>query len=126
MGNDLNLCVFIGNLGKAVESRFTDSGTQVANFSIAVNNKYKDTESTTWVNLVAWSKLAEICENYLNSGDKVQVTCKYQTRKYEDKDGNNRYNHEFVVRDLQMLGGPSKGSGQNNTSPSEETDEIPF
>jgi len=125
MGNDLNLCVFIGNLGKAVEERFIESGTSVSNFSIAVNSKYKDTETTTWVNLVAWGKLSEICAKYLASGDKVQVTAKYQTRKYEDKDGNNRYNHEFVVQSMQMLGS-GKGARPDDEGPPVEGGEIPF
>jgi len=132
MANDLNLCVFIGRLGRDVEIKYLESGTSVSNFSIAVNSKYKDNETTTWINLVAWGKLSEICSDYLGKGDQVQVTCRYQTRQYEDKEGNKRYNHEFVVQSMQMLGGGSSSgsSGDDNddyqASDEDVNTEIPF
>lgn len=105
MANDLNLCQFIGRLGKDPEVRYTQSGTPVATFSIAVGHKYKDQESTEWVRCQAWSKLAEICGEYLRKGSQVYVSGRMQTRKWTNKEGQDQYTTEINVDRMQMLGG---------------------
>ncbi len=133
----LNQCQFIGNLGHSPEIKYTASGVAVANFSIAVSEKWKNKdgekqESTEWVRCVAWKRLAEVCGEYLGKGSSVWVSGKMQTRKWEDKDGNNRYATEIQVRELRMLGCTGERQeqrGPEGTNPGDKTDdgsEIPF
>ena len=115
----LNRCDFIGRLGKAPEVKYTASGTAVASFSIAVGEKYKDksgewVEKTEWINLVFWGKLAEICGEYLEKGKEIYVSGKFTTRKWQDRDGVDRYSSEVVCDKMQMLGG--KGDGGSKSS----------
>lgn len=110
----LNNCQFIGNVGKAPELRYLSNGDAVCNFSIAINENWKDQngdrkESTEWVNVVAYKKLAEICGEYLSSGKQVYVQGKLKTRKWTDKAGVERYSTDIIASDLKMLG--SKPSG---------------
>ena len=121
MSNDLNRCEFIGRLGKAVETKYMSDGKAVTNFSIAVGNSWKSKdgekqESTEWVNLVAYDKLAEICSKYLTKGSQVFVSGKMKTRKWQDKEGKDRYTTEIIVNELQMIGGKGEASGGGNTS----------
>ena len=79
MSNDLNYCAFIGRLGKEVETRYMPSGEAVASFSIAVGSQWKNKEgekqdSTEWVNITAFGKLAEICGKYLEKGSQVFIS----------------------------------------------------
>lgn len=110
MSNDLNLCCFIGRLGKDPEVRYTAGGDAVASFSIAVGESWKDketgdkTESVEWVRCVAWRRLAEVVGEYLTKGSQVHVSGKMKTRKWQDRDGNDRYTTEITVNQLQMLG----------------------
>lgn len=107
--NDLNLCQFIGHLGKDCETRYLPSGDAVANFSIACNWKGKDSEGVEWVRLTAFGKLAEICAEYLKKGSQVYVSGRMRTRKYQDREGNDRYSTEIVADRMQMLGGKQEG-----------------
>lgn len=122
MANDLNQCTFTGRLGKDPELRYTASGSPVANFSIAVGETWKDKESgekkdkTEWVNIVAWGRLAETAGEYLKKGARVLIGGKLQTRKWQDKDGNDRYTTEIVADQMQMLGGRSSGEGSEKPS----------
>lgn len=104
MSNDLNLCQFIGRLGRDPETRYTSSGDAVVNLSIACGWKSKDKEGTEWVRAVAFGKLAEICGQYLRKGSQVYVSGRMQTRKWQDKDGSDRYATEIMVDRMQMLG----------------------
>lgn len=127
----LNQCNFIGRLGRDVEVRYTQNGKAVANFSIACTEKRKDQEFTEWINIVAWDKLAEISEKYLSKGSLVYVSGKYQTRKWQDNDGKDRYATEIVIHDMKMLSprgqqdGGGRGDGGGYESPPMESD-IPF
>ncbi len=111
MANDLNLCQFIGRLGKDPEIRYSGDGKAIANFSIACGSSWKDKnsgekkESTEWIRLVAFGKLGEIVAEYLRKGSQVYVSGRMQTRKYQDKEGNDKYTTEVVADQLQMLGG---------------------
>lgn len=115
MSNDLNRCEFIGRLGKDPEARYMPSGEAVANFSIAVGSQWKNKsgekqESTEWVNIAVFGKLAEICIEYLKKGSQVYVAGKIKTRKWQDKSGADRYTTEIVATDMQMLGGKPESS----------------
>ena len=109
MSNDLNRCEYIGRLGKDPEVRYMPSGVAVANFSIAVNEAYKDKNTgekinkVEWVNIVAWRKLGEICGEYLKKGSKVYVAGKSKTRKWQDQQGQDRYTTEIIASEIQML-----------------------
>ncbi len=103
----LNRVQLIGNLGKDPESKFTPTGKKVAHFSIAVNNRWKgkDGESkeyTEWVNVEAWGRLGEICQQYLKKGSLVFVEGRLKTDKYEDK-GETKYFTKVVALAMQML-----------------------
>lgn len=118
----INKAILIGNLGADPELRYTQSGTPVASFRIATTERWKDKdgnqqEQTEWHNIVAWSRLAEICGEYLNKGSRVYIEGKLQTRKWQDQNGNDRYTTEIVAREMKMLtprgegGGGSYGAG---------------
>lgn len=110
MANDLNQCNFIGRLGKDPEVKYMPSGKAVANISIAVGKSWKDKdsgekkESTEWVPVVAFGRLAEIIGEYLTKGSQVFISGSFQTRKWQDKSENDRYTTEIIASELQMLG----------------------
>jgi len=106
---NLNKCMFIGNVGK-IETRFMASGDAVTNFSIACNESWKDKngekqDRTEWVSCTAYKKLAEILQQYVKVGASLYVEGKMQTRKWQDKEGNDRYTTEIIVHEMQILGG---------------------
>ena len=108
--SDLNQCSFIGRLGKDVDVRYMTDGKAVASFSIAVGSQWKDKsgvkqESTEWVNISAFGKLAEICAEYLKKGSQIYVSGKMKTDKYKDKEGVERYSTKIIADNIQMLGG---------------------
>lgn len=114
-----NHCSFIGRLGKDPETRHTQAGDAVCNFSLAVDESYKGkdgqkVDKTEWVNCVAWRKLGEICGQYLTKGSLVAVSGKMQTRKWQDSNGQDRYTTEILLDEMRMLG--SKGDGVAITS----------
>lgn len=103
MSNDLNQCNFIGRLGKDPEIAALQSGTMVANFSIAVGWKSKDKEGTEWVNVSAFGKLAEIIQQYVKKGSRVYISGKFKTDKYQAQDGSDRYSTKIIANQMQML-----------------------
>jgi len=111
--SSLNKAMIIGRLGQDPDVRYTQSNTAVANLSIATSERYKDNmgewkENTEWHRVVAWGRLAEICQEYLKKGSQVYVEGPIQTRKWEDKEGQTRYTTEIKALTLTML--DSKGS----------------
>jgi len=102
----LNRVQLIGNLGKDPESRFTPNGRKVTHFSIAVSNRWKSggetRESTEWVNIEAWGRLGEVCQEYLKKGSLVYIEGRLKTDKYEDK-GETKYYTKVVALTLQFL-----------------------
>jgi len=102
----LNRVQLIGNLGKDPESRFTPNGRKVTHFSIAVSNRWKSggetRESTEWVNIEAWGRLGEVCQEYLRKGSLVYIEGRLKTDKYEDK-GETKYYTKVVALTLQFL-----------------------
>jgi single-strand DNA-binding protein len=107
MANDLNRCEFIGRLGKDPEVRYSAAGDAVCNFSIAVGSKYGEKESTEWVRIVTFKKLAGICGDFLRKGSQVYIAGRMTTRKWQNKDGVDQYTTEVVADQMQMLGGKS-------------------
>ena len=102
----LNRVQLIGNLGKDPESKFTPTGKKVAHFSLAVSQRWKtgaDTkEYTEWVNIEAWGRLGEVCQEYLKKGSLVYIEGRLKTEKYEDK-GETKYFTKVVALSLQFL-----------------------
>ena len=105
-----NKVQLIGNLGNAPEIKNTSNGTKLARFSIATNEVYRNAKGekvkeTTWHNLIAWGKVADVVEKYLEKGSEVAVEGKLISRSYTDKTSIKKYISEVEVNELLMLGG---------------------
>lgn len=128
----VNLCIFVGNLGRDPEVKFTPSGRAVAKFSLAVSDSYSDRdgnkqERTEWVNVAVWGKQAEACGQYLAKGRQCYVEGRLQTRSYDDKEGNKRYVTEVIANRVQFLGGRSQGGEYDApVSAADPSDDLPF
>lgn len=125
MANDLNLCQFIGRLGKDPEISYLGSGDAVCSFSIACGWKGKDKEGVEWVNVVAFKKLAELVNQYCSKGQQIYLSGKMRTRKWQSKDGETKYSTEIVADQVQFLGSRSDDSGQRSQSPSHRQENAP-
>ena len=104
-----NKVQLIGNVGNTVEIKNTESGKKLARFSIATNESYRNAKGekvteTTWHNVVAWGKVAEIAEKFLQKGTEVAVEGKLTNRSYNDKEGNKKYIYEVQVNELLLMG----------------------
>src|SRR3990172_12699908 len=119
MARGVNKVILIGNLGKDPEVRYMPSGSAVTNVTIATTESWKDKTSgeqqdrTEWHNVVFFNRLAEIAGEYLKKGSKVYVEGSLRTRKWQDKEGKDRYTTEIVAAEMQMLdskGGSGGGS----------------
>ena len=121
MSNGLNKVLIIGNLGNDPEIKYTQSGSPVANLSIATSERWKDKnsgeqkEQVEWHRVVLFSRLAEIAEQYLKKGSKVFIEGKLQTRDWEDSEGKKRYTTEIIGREMSML--DSRQSADNSQQP---------
>jgi len=110
----VNKVILVGRLGKDPETRYMTSGEAVTNCTLATSENWKDKsgekqEKTEWHNLVFYRRLAEIAGEYLKKGSQIYVEGKLQTRKWQDKEGKDRYTTEIVVNEMTMLGGKSTG-----------------
>jgi single-strand DNA-binding protein len=115
----VNKVILVGNLGRDPEVRFMPNGEAVCNFSIATTDSWKDKagakqERTEWHNIVMYRKLAEIAGEYLKKGRPVYVEGRLQTRKWQTKEGQDRYTTEIIADQMQMLGG--REGGNSNAS----------
>jgi single-strand DNA-binding protein len=147
MSGSVNKVILVGRLGRDPEIRSTPSGTTVAKFSIATDERYTDKsgekqERTEWHNIVAWSKLAEICGQYLKKGKLVYIEGSLRTDSWDDKEtGQKKYRTEIVANTMQMLdrrgddeggGGSYAGAGARKSSGSapgagsDDDEEVPF
>lgn len=138
----VNKVILVGNLGKDPDLRFMPNSDAVCNFSIATTENWKNKdgqkqEKTEWHNIVIYRKLAEIAGEYLKKGRPVYVEGRLQTRKWQDKDGNDRYTTEVVADSMQMLGSkdsndakpasaPQTGSHEADGGFETMPDDIPF
>lgn len=139
----LNRVMLIGNLGADPEYRSTTGGANVCSLSLATTDKWKDKEDnmqerTEWHRIVAWGNLAETCNKYLTKGRQIYVDGRLQTRKWQDKEGKDRYTTEIVADSVRFLGpkddrgasgrpggrGQSRGSGSTTEEPYD--DPVPF
>lgn len=155
MARGVNKVILIGNMGKDPDIRYMPSGAAAANCSIATSESWRDKntgemqEKTEWHNLVFFGRLAEIVGEYCKKGSKIYVEGRLQTRKWQDKNGNDRYTTEIVANEMQMLdsrgaggdyssgGQSSYGGGQQQSAPTQQQpapamasddfdDDIPF
>ncbi|MBU2738702.1 single-stranded DNA-binding protein [Acidithiobacillus concretivorus] len=139
----VNKVIVMGHLGQDVEVRFTPAGKAVANISIATSEKFKDKEGNTqerteWHRIVLFGRTAEVAGEFLRKGSMAYVEGRLQTRKWTDKEGQDRYTTEIIGDRLQLVGGKSdsQGSGapashkapaENTPPPAEDfDDDIPF
>ena len=119
----VNKVIIVGNLGKDPESRYMPNGDAVCNITVATTDTWKDKqtgekkEATEWHRIVFFRKLAEIAGQYLKKGSPVYIEGALKTRKWQDKDGQDRYTTEIVAENMQMLGGRKDGgSAPDNDS----------
>lgn len=136
----INKAILIGHLGKDPDSRFTATGDAVCTLSLATSESWKDKttgekkEATEWHRVTAFGKLAEICGQYLKKGSLVYIEGKIQTRKWQDKDGQDKYTTEIRADTMKMLGGNPAQEAKPNIAPQgkggsmadSESDQIPF
>ena len=128
--SSVNKVILLGNIGKDPEVRETKAGN-IVNLVMATSEKYTDKsgqkqENTEWHNLVVFGKLADVVAKYVKKGDKLYVEGSITTRKWEDKEGNTRYNTEIKVRDLTMLGGGEKKPEPAGVAAGEDDEDYPL
>src|ERR1700747_2992230 len=117
MARGVNKVILIGNLGRTPEPRAMPAGTTVANLRVATSESWRDKqtgeqqERTEWHRVALFGRLAEIAGEYLRKGSQVYIEGSLRTRKWQDKQGNDRYSTEIIGNDLQMLGGRGGGAG---------------
>lgn len=124
MARGINKVILVGNLGRDPEVRYSQGGDAIANLAVATSESWKDkttgeqVEKTEWHRVVMFRRLGEIAGEYLKKGSKVYIEGKLQTRKWQDKEGQDRYTTEIVASEMQMLdsrggsdGGNAGGSG---------------
>lgn len=142
MSGSVNKVIVVGRLGRDPEVRSTPSGTTLAKFSVATDERYTDRdgqrqERTEWHNIVAWGKLGDICGQYLRKGKLVYIEGTLRTDSWDDKEtGQKRYRTEIHARDMQMLGskGDNGGGGGGSWEPpsdgpgssTPDDDDVPF
>jgi single-strand DNA-binding protein len=117
MARGINKVILVGHLGQDPQTRAMPSGKSVVNLRLATTDQWRDRqtgenkENTEWHTVVMFDRLAEIAAEYLRKGSQVYVEGKLRTRKWQDKDGHDRYSTEIVANEMQMLGG--RGGGQS-------------
>ena len=149
MARGINKVILVGNLGADPETRYMPSGSAVTNLSVATSESWKDkqtgeqTERTEWHKVVMFDRLAEVAAEYLRKGSQVYIEGKLQTRKWQDRDGNDRWTTEIRANEMQMLGvrggsggggsfggaPPQQGGGSSTppkSAPDDFDDDIPF
>jgi single-strand DNA-binding protein len=141
MARGINKVILVGNLGADPETRYMPSGSAVTNLRIATSETWKDKQSgeqqerTEWHRVAMFGRLAEIASEYLRKGSQVYVEGSLRTRKWQDKDGNDRWTTEIIANEMQMLGGRADASAPARSAPAavaeagapdEFDDDIPF
>jgi single-strand DNA-binding protein len=128
MARGVNKVILLGNVGQDPQSRAMPSGKAVVNLRVATSKQWRDRqtgenkESTEWHTVVMFDRLAEIAAEYLRKGSQVYIEGELRTRKWQDKEGHDRYSTEVVANEMQMLGGRSAGGSQR---PAAERSEEP-
>jgi single-strand DNA-binding protein len=117
MARGINKVILVGNLGADPDTRYMPSGKAVTNIRVATSESWKDKqtgdtqERTEWHSIVMYDKLGEIAAEYLRKGSQVYIEGKLRTRKWQDKEGKDRYTTEIIADQMQMLGGRGGGGG---------------
>jgi single-strand DNA-binding protein len=117
MARGINKVILVGNLGADPETRYMPSGSAVTNLTLATSEAWKDKQSgeqqerTEWHKVAMFGRLAEIAAEYLRKGSQVYIEGKLRTRKWQDKEGKDRWTTEIVADEMQMLGGKGGGAG---------------
>lgn len=120
MARGINKVILIGNLGADPDTRYMPSGKAVTNIRVATSESWKDKqtgdtqERTEWHSIVMYDKLGEIAAEYLRKGSQVYLEGKLRTRKWQDKEGKDRYTTEIIADQMQMLGGRGGGAGASS------------
>ncbi len=131
MARGVNKVILIGNLGKDPEVRYSPSGVAVANMTLATSETWKDKqtgenqERTEWHRIVMFARLGEVAGEYLRKGSKIYVEGRLQTRKWQDKSGQDRYTTEIIADSMQMLDskGGNNASMDSSSAPAAEKSE---
>lgn len=119
MARGINKVILVGHLGKDPDVRYAPSGQAIANITLATSEQWKDKntgekqERTEWHRIVFFGRLAEIAGEYLKKGAQVYIEGRLQTRKWQDKEGKDRWTTEIVANEMQMLGGRGGGGGDS-------------
>lgn len=123
MSRGINKVILIGNLGNDPDVRYTSGGAAVTNISLATTDSWKDKETgeqqdrTEWHKIVFFGRLAEIVAEYLRKGSQIYVEGRLQTRKWQDKEGKDRYTTEIVGNEMQMLGSRGSSPDMDKSAP---------
>jgi single-strand DNA-binding protein len=124
MARGVNKVILIGHLGQDPQQRAMPSGKAVVNLRVATTEQWRDKqtgenkENTEWHNVVMFDRLAEIAAEYLRKGSQIYVEGRIRTRKWQDKEGNDRYSTEVIANEMNMLGG--RGGGDRGAAPAQE------
>lgn len=130
MSRSVNKVILIGHVGKQPEVRYTQGGAPVANFTLATNEYWSSQsgekqERTDWHRIVAWRKLAEFCQEYIQKGALLYVEGKIRTRSYDDRDGTKRYITEIDAQNITMLDKKMGGSRDSSEAADMNIDSLP-
>ena len=131
MARGINKVIIVGNLGADPEVRYMPSGAAVANISVATSEAWKDKQSgelqerTEWHRIALFNRLGEIAGEYLKKGSKVYIEGSLRTRKWQDKNGQDRYTTEIVANEMQMLDSRSGGGNFESSAPSSSQSKAP-
>ncbi len=135
MARGINKVILVGNLGRDPETRYTQGGQPVTNFSVATSESWRDKSSgqsqerTEWHNIVCFARLAEVASQYLRKGSKVYIEGSLRTTNWE-KDGHKNYRTEIIAREMQMLDSRGQGGGapsgfESQQPPAQSYDNAP-
>ncbi|MCH7821424.1 MAG: single-stranded DNA-binding protein [Proteobacteria bacterium] len=130
MARGINKVILVGNLGADPETRYMPSGSAVTNITVATNESWKDKQTgeqkdrTEWHKVAMFNRLAEVAAEYLRKGSQVYIEGKLRTRKWQDRDGNDRYTTEIIADEMQMLGGRGGGGSAPMDSSSSSASSV--
>jgi single-strand DNA-binding protein len=131
MARGINKVIIVGNLGADPETRYMPSGSAVTNLRVATSEQWKDKqtgeqqERTEWHRVALFGRLAEVAAEYLRKGSQVYLEGSLRKRKWQDKDGNDRYSTEIVANEMQMLGGRAEASAPARSAPPAAAESAP-
>ena len=122
----MNKVIFMGNVGKDPDVRYSNEGKAIASFSLAVKRAFakKGEDNTDWFNLVCFNKTAEIVEKYVHKGTKLICECEARNNNYTDKNGNKVYSIQFIANSIEFC--ESKASQEENKTEDKKIDDVPF